>query len=136
MSWPAVGTRMPSLVREMSPWRMVAYGGATWDWHEMHYDRASAERLGLKAPVVDGQLLGGMLAMALERWLGPEVALRALSFRFAGAVYVGETVRCHGEVIASAEVSIRCELGVSVIDPAGARVRDAITSAFADVYRR
>jgi acyl dehydratase len=127
---------MPSVVREMSPWRMVAYGGATWDWHEMHYDRVSAEKLGLQAPIVDGQLFGGLLAMALQQWLGPEVALRALSFRFAAPVYVGETIRCHGEVIETADESIRCGLGVTVIDLAGARVRDAISSAFADVYRR
>jgi acyl dehydratase len=115
---------------------MVAYGGATWDWHQMHFDQASAERLGLQAPVVDGQLFGGLLAIALQQWLGPEAAIRTLSFRFAALVYVGETICCDGEVVDTHEDGMRCSLGVTVIDSSGVRVRDAIKSAFADVYRR
>lgn len=137
MSWPEVGAKMPPLVREMSSWRMVAYGGATWDWHRLHHDQQYAvSTRGMPGPIVDGQQFGGFLVLALQQWLGPDAAIRKLSFRFAAGVYMGETVRCEGEVTEALEDGIRCDLHVRVIDAEGNLLREALTAASAEVQRR
>ena len=93
-----VGMAMPALERKLDLVRLVAYGGATWDWHRLHYDPAYAAERGLRAPVADGQMLGALLAEALIDWLGPRAFVRKLSFRLRGMVFAGETIRCVGEV--------------------------------------
>ena len=76
---------------------MVAYAGATWDWHRLHYDPAFAgRRAASTGPVVDGQVFGALLAEQLQDWLGPRRVLTALHFRFKNLVFAGETVRCTG----------------------------------------
>jgi acyl dehydratase len=72
---------------------VVAYSGATWDWHRMHYDQAHATASGLPGPVVDGQLLTAILAGLVQDLAGPTYRLSGMSFRFGGMVFVGETVR-------------------------------------------
>lgn len=75
----------------------VAYAGATWDWHRLHYDPAYAAGMGLDSPVVDGQMLGALLARQVLDHLGPSAFLRTLDFRLKSMVSVGETVRCRAE---------------------------------------
>ena len=89
---------MPTLERALTQVRLVAYAGATWDWHRLHYDPAYAAERNLAAPVVDGQMLGALLAEALIDWLGPRAFIRRLNFRLRAMVFAGETVRCEGEV--------------------------------------
>lgn len=127
---------MAPLTRDMSPWRMVAYAGATWDWHRLHHDQAYARERGLEAPIVDGQLLGGLLATALQEWLGEDARIRTLEFRFAAPVAVGEVVRCEGEVVERLEDGVRCALRVLVVDADGELVREAIRVAGAEVRGR
>jgi acyl dehydratase len=79
---------------------MVAYGGATWDWHRMHYDTVFVASRQLPAPVVDGQMLGALVAAQAQDWAGPDWRLAALDFRFAAPVFAGETVRCELDVTA------------------------------------
>lgn len=93
-----VGAVVPPLTRTITLADMVAYAGATWDWHRLHYDRDWLAIRGLTDPVVDGQLFGALLAEALLDWLGPGAVLRRLHFRFRDLVLAGETVRCGGRV--------------------------------------
>ena len=93
-----VGTAMPALERKLDLVLLVAYGGATWDWHRLHYDPGYAAERGLRAPVADGQMFGALLAEALLDWLGPRAFVRKLNFRLRSMVAAGETVRCIGEV--------------------------------------
>jgi acyl dehydratase len=92
------GDAVPALERTLELHDLVAYGSATWDWHPMHYDRAWSDAAGLPAPVVDGQMLGALMAEQVLDWLGPRAFVERLSFRFKAMVYAGETVRCEGEV--------------------------------------
>ncbi|MFD7432140.1 MaoC/PaaZ C-terminal domain-containing protein [Streptomyces sp. NPDC059818] len=92
------GAVVPPLRRAFPLDRMVAYAGATWDWHRLHYDTEYVAARGLPAPVVDGQVLGALLAEQLQRWLGPQCVLRTLHFRFAQPVFAGESVVCTGRV--------------------------------------
>jgi acyl dehydratase len=135
VTWPAVGAEIPPLEREMTSDRMVAYGGATWDWHRLHHDAAFAAGRGLEAPIVDGQLFGALLAQALQDWLGPEARIAELSFRFRQPVLVGQWVRCEGSVTERLHDGVRCDLRVVAlevpggpatfiaVEPASARVR-------------
>lgn len=103
MTWPAPGTPMPPLTRTIELPDMIAYAGATWDWHRLHYDPDYLAARQLPRPVVDGQLLGALLAEAVQDWLGPAAFLQRLDFRFAALVFAGETVRCEGEVAESGD---------------------------------
>jgi acyl dehydratase len=64
----------------------------------VHYDPGVAARAKLPAPLVDGQMLGALLAEhALDAFGGRGRVVR-MSFRFRSPVVAGETVRCVGTV--------------------------------------
>jgi acyl dehydratase len=127
----AVGQRGPVLERTWHLPDLVAYGGATWDWHRLHYDAAYAAARGLPGPVVDGQAFGAILAEALMDWLGPRAFIRKLGFRMSGMVFAGQTFRCESEVEAICEERERSVVTIAqrilvgdrlVIGPAHAEV--------------
>lgn len=88
------GTELPALERTITLTDMVAYAGATWDWHRLHYDPSYLAAKRLPAAVVDGQLFGALLVEQVQDGLGPRAAVRRLTFRFKNLVFAGETVRC------------------------------------------
>ena len=58
---------------------LVAYSGATWDHHRLHYDDAYARAAGFPGPIVDGQMWGALFAsrafaLAAARSEGRELA--------------------------------------------------------------
>lgn len=87
------GEAIPGLERTITLTDMVAYAGATWDWHRLHYDQAYVSSLGLSKPVVDGQVLGALMAEQLLDALGPRAFITNLSFRLKAMVFAGDTVR-------------------------------------------
>jgi acyl dehydratase len=91
---------------------MIAYAGATWDWHRLHYDAAYLKEANLDRPVVDGQVFGAYLAVALREWFGPDAVITALSFRFRSLVFAGETIRCLGAVTREANGQVELDLRV------------------------
>lgn len=130
-----VGTTVPPLERTITLTDMVAYAGATWDWHRMHYDPSYVAAKGFPGAVVDGQVFGALLAEQLQDWLGPRARLRSLHFRFKSLVLAGETVRCTAQVVAvepdpdgDGEL-VTVESAVTVIDGDGQAVRTAVTPA-------
>ncbi len=130
---PTVGAEVPPLTRTITLTDMVAYAGATWDWHRLHYDPDWLLARGLTQPVVDGQVFGALLAEALQDWLGPRAALRRLHFRFRELVLAGETVRCGGRVTRVAGRLVTVEQQVEVV---GDRPRIAVAPAGAVVELR
>lgn len=123
-----IGAEVPVLERRIEPADMIAYAGATWDWYRLHYDPAFAASKGLPAPVVDGQLLGALLAEQLQDWLGPSAVLEKLHFRFAAMVFAGETVRCTGRVTAAGDGRVVVEQRVEVVGD-GPRVAVRVAGA-------
>ncbi len=95
----AVGASIPPLERTLTQVRLAAYGGATWDWHRLHYEPEYAAARDIAGPIVDGQMFGALLAETLIDWLGPRAFIRRMSFRLRTMVFAGETVRCEGEVM-------------------------------------
>lgn len=92
------GTELPALTRTIELVDMVAYAGATWDWFRSHYDAGFAATQRLPAPLVDGQMLGALLAESVQDALGPRARLRRLAFRFRSMVFAGDTVTCTGRI--------------------------------------
>lgn len=135
MTGVAAGDAVPELVRRIELADMVAYAGATWDWHRMHYDPAFLEPRKLPAPVVDGQVFGALLAEQVQDWLGPSARLTRLRFRFKNLVFADETVRCTGTVTGADGGLLTIEQRVEVVAdgrvavaPAGCEVRVAGTA--------
>jgi len=126
-----VGQAIPPLERTVSLVRMIAYAGATWDWHRLHYDPGYTAARNLPGPIADGQMFGAFLAEALLDWLGPRAFIRKLSFRLRGMVWADDTIRYEGEITAiDAEknhdvvtVAMRIRVGERiVVEPASARI--------------
>jgi acyl dehydratase len=129
----AVGDTVPPLERRIDLPDMVAYAGATWDWHRLHYDTSYAAEKQLPAPVVDGQVYGALLVEQLQDWLGPRSFVHRLSFTFRNLVFAGETLRCVGEVTEVAADSISVALRVVVVADDGSEERVAAAPARAFV---
>ena len=96
----AVGAELPPLERSFELTDLVAYAGATWDWHKLHYDRDYLATKGLPAPVVDGQVFGALLAAQIQDFFGPNAVLLSLHFRFKNLVFAGQSVRCRSRIVA------------------------------------
>jgi acyl dehydratase len=133
---PAVGAAAPPLERTLELPDMVAYAGATWDWHRLHYDREWLDARGLERPVVDGQLFGAMLAQVVQDWFGASAVLTALHFRFKSLVFAGETVRCSATVISVAGDLVTLDCRVDVVGADGGVDRVAVAPAGAEVRLR
>ena len=94
-----VGQRLPDLVRTITLTDMVAYGGATWDSHRLHYDPSFAVSAGMERAGVDGQMLGALFGEQLTRCLEKGQWISRLFFRNTAPTYANETVVCEAEVI-------------------------------------
>jgi acyl dehydratase len=136
LALPSVGDAVPPLVRTIALPDMIAYAGATWDWHKLHYDPEYLAAKQVPAPVVDGQVFGALLVEALQDWLGPAAFVRSLAFRFKNLVFAGETVRCEGEVTAVEGGVVALDLRVLVVDADGAVAKVAAAPCAAEVVAR
>ena len=123
---------LPVLERRIELPDMVAYAGATWDWHRLHYDPEYLAARGLARPVIDGQLFGALLAEQLQDTFGPMAFVRRLEFRFKNLVYAGETVRCVGHITGVDGSVLTVEQRVEVVDDG----RVAVAPASAEVLLR
>ena len=71
MNEPRIGYRLPDLERPLGIVDLVMYAAATWDWYRWHYDATAAADAHLPGPLVDGQMLGALLARHALEWAGP-----------------------------------------------------------------
>lgn len=133
MTAPVVGADVPPLERTIGLPDMVAYAGATWDWHRLHYDVDFVRSRGLPAPVVDGQVLGALLVEQLQDWLGPDCFVRAVHFIFKAPVLAGDTVRCEGTVAAVSAARVEVTQRVVVVGPDGGELKVVVAPAGATV---
>jgi acyl dehydratase len=121
------GDALPSLERTIRLTDMVAYAGATWDWHRLHYDAEYVASAGLPKPVVDGQMLGALMAEHIMDALGPTAFITNLGFRLKAMVFAEDTVRVEGELTAIesgyAVVAQRVSAGERLAAEGRARVR-------------
>lgn len=124
--------QLPALLRRIDLPAMIAYAGATWDWHRTHYDRAYLDAKQLPAPVVDGQVFGALLAEQALTWAGPAWRLSTMDIRFANLVFAGESVRCELAVAERTAERITLTGRVVVVGDG----RPAVSRAGAELVRR
>jgi acyl dehydratase len=123
-----IGEELMPLERRLDQVRMVAYAGATWDWHRLHHDAAFAEEMKLPAPVVDGQMLGALMAEQIQDHFGPHAFIARLSIRYRTMVFAGQTVRSHGEVsgggggVVTVELTMRADDKIAATGRAEVRI--------------
>ena len=118
-----VGEKMPSLVKHCTMTSMVAYAGATWDWHRIHYENEYVKARGIDYPVVDGQVFGAYAVQAIQDWLGSKAFVSSLDFRLSQLVYANEIVRGDGEITKVSDEGLSIEMKVTVIDSTGNIIR-------------
>lgn len=126
--------QIPDLERTLSLTDLVAYAGATWDWHRMHYDTAFTEAKGFAAPVVDGQEFGALLAAQLQDAFGPTWRLTSMHFRFRELVFAGDRIRCESVVVSETETTAEVNCTVFATSPDGVE-RTAVAPAGARLER-
>jgi acyl dehydratase len=124
-----VGTPIPPLERKIDITDMVAYAGATWDWHRLHYDMDYIRSTGFGAPIVDGQMLGALMAQCVQDWAGPDARLTKLGFRFLTPVEAGSVVRCEGVTVSVESGVLKCDLTAHILDAEGRVVGTAATGS-------
>lgn len=134
-AWPGVapGDEAPPLVQTIELADMIAYAGATWDWHRLHYDPEFLAGKGLTRPLVDGQVFGALLARLLQDWLGPAAFIARLDFQYAAMVFAGETVRCRARVTEVRDATVLVDLGIEVDGP---QPRPVLRGARAEIVPR
>jgi len=131
-----VGDQLPRLTKHCTLTSMIAYAGATWDWHRLHYDHEYLKSKGLSAPVVDGQVFGAYVVQAIQDWLGESAFISALDFRYAGLVFAEESVQVSGEVTEVTDQGLSLSLKVDVVDEAETSLRSAVAPITASVVWR
>ncbi len=131
-----VGDQVPALTKHCTLTSMIAYAGATWDWHRLHYDHDYLKSKGLSAPVVDGQVFGAYVVQAIQDWLGESAFISELDFRYAGLVFAEEHVQVSGEITAVDGSEVSLSLNIHVIGANGAVLRPAVTPITAKVLWR
>lgn len=136
MNQVKVGDQVPALTKHCTLTSMIAYAGATWDWHRLHYDQEYLESKGLKAPVVDGQVFGAYVVQAIQDWLGERAFISELDFRYAGLVFAEEYVQVSGEVTETSATEVSISLKIDVIDAKGLVIRPAVAPITAKVVWR
>jgi len=131
-----VGDQVPVLTKHCTLTSMIAYAGATWDWHRLHYDQEYLASKGLKAPVVDGQVFGAYVVRAIQDWLGESAFISELDFRYAGLVFAEEYVQVSGEVTETSSTEVSISLKIDVVDTSGLIIRPAVAPITAKVVWR
>lgn len=130
---PRVGDRPPALDKHVEAPDLVAYAGATWDWHRIHYDMDYVAAKQLPAPIVDGQVHGAWFVQLIQDWLGPACFVRTLDFSFRNLMFVDETVRLEAVVTAVEDDVVTLELSATILGRDGAAARPAVSGASATV---
>ena len=115
-----VGQKLPLLCHRIDISGMIMYAAATWDFHRCHYDHVFATNLGFPGVVVDGQMLGGLLAKQLMRWAGSDALLRELSYQVRQVVVPGDQIASRGHITGVRReretAMVTCELTVTKQD--------------------
>ena len=76
-----IGDAAPPLEKTAGAADLVAYAGATWDWHRIHYDAEFVAAKQLPAPIVDGQIYGAwFVQLRYGAWLADVTGIDRVSF--------------------------------------------------------
>ena len=99
---PAEGTAVPVVVRTPTAVDLFMFSASAWLLHRIHYDLPfTTEHDGHPGLLIHGPLQGVYMTQSVERWLGPVVRLRSVTYRHLAPAYLGDSLECGGTVTAS-----------------------------------
>jgi acyl dehydratase len=81
----------PVLTHTLTRGDLIEYAGASGDFNPMHTDEIAAQESGAKSVFGHGMLSAGLLATAIENWLGVG-AITRLKVRFVKQTWPGEVL--------------------------------------------
>lgn len=128
-----VGDKIPALQKHCTITSMIAYAGATWDWHRLHYDMTYLKSKNLEMPVVDGQIFGAYAVQAIQDWLGEFAFISSLDLRYASLVFAEEYVQVSGEISEITKDEMVLSLEINVVKSDGELIRPAVAPITATV---
>ena len=101
LQWEGVSERDPigPLVKRTTTQDLVKYAGASRDFHEIHYDKDFALRVGLPGVILHGALKAAYLGQLMTNWIGDSGALKTLGCQHRGMDVPADTVACGGLVV-------------------------------------
>lgn len=110
----AVGTELPTLVKEPTTRQLVMYAGASGDFYEIHYDKDFAAEQGLHGVILHGALKSAYLGQLITDWAGAGGRLLSLSVRYREMDVPGDVLTCRGTVVERDESagSVRCDIWI------------------------
>jgi hydroxyacyl-ACP dehydratase HTD2-like protein with hotdog domain len=99
---PGGGTEVPLVVRTPTAVDLFMFSASAWLLHRIHYDLPfTTEHDGHPGLLIHGPLQGVYMTQSVERWLGPAVRLRSVTYRHLAPAYLGDSLECGGKVTAS-----------------------------------
>jgi acyl dehydratase len=90
--------------------QFVRYAGASGDFNRIHFEEGFAQAAGYPSVFAQGMLSMAFLGELLAARVGP-ARVRRMQVRFKAITWPGDTVTCHGEVVA-----LRDEAGERLAD--------------------
>ncbi len=112
----AVGSEIPTLVKQPTTRQLVMWAGASGDYYQIHYDKDFAQGRGLPGVIVHGQLAGCFLGQLMTDWIGAQGSLKKLTCSYKGMNFPDEPLACKGRVIKkyveNGEHYVECNLRV------------------------
>jgi acyl dehydratase len=117
-----VGDEMAALHRPVTQEQIDSYAEASGDHNPIHVDPDFARSVGLPGTIAHGMLSMAILAEAVARWAGGYERLEELSCRFSKPLLPGQTLSCHGRVVAVDAERGTATLDVHGVSSAGERV--------------
>jgi acyl dehydratase len=90
---------------------LVEYAGASGDFNPLHTDEVAAQEAGMKGVFGHGMYSAGLLATAIENWLGVG-CLKKFKVRFVKQTWPGEVLSTDIKVVArrEGEIDLECRL--------------------------
>jgi acyl dehydratase len=88
----------PVLTHQLTRGDLIEYAGASGDFNPMHTDETVAQEAGLKSVFGHGMLSAGLLATAIENWLGVGSMTR-FKVRFVKQTWPGEELSTQISVV-------------------------------------
>src|ERR1700756_190089 len=86
-----VGDTAPVLSHTLTRADLIEYAGASGDFNPMHTDEVAAKEAGLAGVFGHGMFSAGLLATAIEKWLGVG-SIKSLKVRFVKQTWPGEVL--------------------------------------------
>ncbi|MEE2703508.1 MAG: MaoC family dehydratase [Myxococcota bacterium] len=99
-----VGEKLPELVIDLTPTRIISTAIASRDYQDVHHDRDLAQKKGSKDIFMNILSTNGFVGRFVTEWTGPGALLERVAIRLGAPNYPYDSMRMTG-VVESKEVA-------------------------------